>query len=464
MTRHLVHAIIGLAVFASPWIFGPPLIPYLVAGAFVITNGLAVRFGWLKSIHDDRWSSWGTVAYPLALIVILPFTWDEGGEKLYIMQTSFVVMALADPAAAIAGKTWDFGKGAQKYVSGKSFAGSIAFGVTAWFVSGLALTLCSLAGSIGFDEHWIWHIAAIIGICGAALEALGWRGWDNLIIVVGLAGLLLHLHGNEEAIRWLGWHTLIALGFGVGAYLLRVLDASGALAAGLMAESILVFAGPAWAAPPLAFFLLASALSIVANRFRRGEVIRQPRGSRRDAVQVLANGGVGWAVLLLHAARPDPVLFLIYAASFSAAAADTWATEIGTSVRGRTVSLVGFKSVPPGFSGGVSLAGTLASVAGAISVSVATLLVHDSIDPDWVGTGMVVVLSGLAGSTVDSLLGATLQGQYKAPDGTRTESTGGLTNPNELVRGYRWVNNDTVNAVCTLVGALIAFLILNSWR
>jgi uncharacterized membrane protein len=68
------------------------------------------------------------------------------------------------------------------------------------------------------------------------------------------------------------------------------------------------------------------------------------------------------------------------------------------------------------------------------------------------------ILGGLAGSLFDSLLGATVQANYytrnrekmteKAidPDGT----------PNELIRGWRWLNNDWVNFLSSVVGALVS--------
>ncbi len=68
---------------------------------------------------------------------------------------------------------------------------------------------------------------------------------------------------------------------------------------------------------------------------------------------------------------------------------------------------------------------------------------------------------GLAGSLFDSLLGATVQAIYYSssrqketekkidPDGT----------PNTLVRGWRWLDNDLVNFLSSLVGAAVAALV-----
>lgn len=407
------------------------------------------------------------------LLLILPLTLDATGDRLYIMLTSVAIALMADPAAAVAGRAWNLGRGKPHFVEGKSFAGSIAFALTALIVAGLSLTLSSSFLTIGFDHKWIWHVAAIIAICVAAVEALGKRGWDNLLIVLACTGLLLQLHGNNEEVRLFGLYALIAIGFGVGAYAVRFLDASGALAAGLLALSVFVFAGPVWAAAPLTFFLLSSVLSSVSARIRSTtHSPKQERGRHRDAVQVLANGGVGWIILIVFAIWPDPRLIWVYTASFAAAAADTWATEIGTAVRGRTVSIIGAGEVEPGVSGGISVAGLTASMLGAVSVLVAAMLVQGaSSAQELVSTLKVVsdmtaviavIGGGILGSVADSLLGATLQGVYRGEDGVETESRGGPRRPNRLIRGLHWVNNDVVNAFCTLVGAIFAILILYS--
>jgi uncharacterized protein (TIGR00297 family) len=458
MLRHLIHALVGLAVFVSPWVFEGPLVPYAVAGFFVVLNMIALRFRWFGFMHEGRWSSWGTVAYPLALICVLPFTWDETGDRVYIMQVSFVVMSLADPVAAVIGTRLGFVHGLPRFVRGKSLGGSIAFGIVAWIVSGISLTICYRFGSIGFDPMWIWHIAATSAILLAAVEALVRRGWDNLALVCTGAILLLALHGDDHAIRILGWWTLLAIGFAVASYWMRFLDASGSLTAGLFGVTILVLADPVWLVPPVTFFLLSSLLSGCSRRLRGPDALIQARGSRRDSVQVLANGGVGWLLLAVHWVWPAEHWFWIYTATFAAAAADTWATEVGTAVRGKTVSVIGWRPVPPGSSGGVSVAGSVASVLGAVSVLLASAYV---VEPMSFGrVAMAVVGGGILGSSVDSILGASLQAIYRDASGSRFESTDGGGDGLELVRGWAWVNNDTVNVVCTIAGSLFAAVVL----
>ena len=64
----------------------------------------------------------------------------------------------------------------------------------------------------------------------------------------------------------------------------------------------------------------------------------------------------------------------------------------------------------------------------------------------------------MAGSLFDSLLGATTQAIYHCPtcrkETERTLHSCGAST--RLVRGWRWLNNDMVNLISSLVGAAIA--------
>jgi uncharacterized membrane protein len=70
----------------------------------------------------------------------------------------------------------------------------------------------------------------------------------------------------------------------------------------------------------------------------------------------------------------------------------------------------------------------------------------------------VALTSGLVGSLVDSLLGASVQAIYYCPSCTKeTESRlHGCGSSTLHRRGWRWLNNDVVNFLSSFVGALVA--------
>ena len=68
-------------------------------------------------------------------------------------------------------------------------------------------------------------------------------------------------------------------------------------------------------------------------------------------------------------------------------------------------------------------------------------------------------LAGFAGAFLDSLLGATVQAIYYDPVREKeTERRVFMENgqPAEPVRGWEWMNNDVVNFISSIFGALMS--------
>jgi uncharacterized protein (TIGR00297 family) len=200
-----------------------------------------------------------------------------------------------------------------------------------------------------------------------------------------------------------------------------------------------------------AFFVPSTLLSRLGRARKRALHGDEPEA--RNAWQVLANGGVAAIAALagLHGGTP---LAAAFAGAFAAASADTWGTEIGLLARGAPVSLLTFRRVTPGLSGGVTATGIAATLAGAVCVAAVAALL--GLAPFW-----SVAAGGVAGALLDSLLGASLQAlrwcpQCRCDCETRVHACG---SPAELRRGAGWLENDAVNFAATLCGALVAALL-----
>lgn len=259
------------------------------------------------------------------------------------------------------------------------------------------------------------------------------------------------------------WTVAAAIGAGVAfaalAHRARALTASGAAVGGGLAACLVGLGGWAWVGPGLTFFVLSSALSKLQPRPKTEVARRFEKGAVRDAGQVLANGGVAWGLLILWAVLPPSwstgqgVLYAGGCGAFAAAAADTWATELGTLSPERPRSIRSGRPVPTGTSGGVSILGTLGGVLGAGSVAAAALLGATAT----VGLGATITGGGIAGMLADSLAGATIQAQYRDPaTGRHTELPPA---PDAVpVQGWNAITNDTVNWIGTAVGGGVSAL------
>jgi uncharacterized protein (TIGR00297 family) len=224
----------------------------------------------------------------------------------------------------------------------------------------------------------------------------------------------------------------------------------GAMACGVVAA----MAGWAWAAVLIAYFAAGTGVTLLGAARKAERTARVvPQVSARTASQVLANGalftllafgaGASWASPLASAA----------AGALAAASADTWATEIGTLWGGTPRSIARWTPVAPGMSGGVTLTGTVAAVAGAALVAVAASL----LDPraGQADFALAVVGGGFAGAMFDSLLGGTLQARRWCDHCKEwTERRVHPCNYRTVhAVGLRWLSNDVVNATATVVGA-----------
>ncbi|MEP6692372.1 MAG: DUF92 domain-containing protein [Gemmatimonadaceae bacterium] len=152
--------------------------------------------------------------------------------------------------------------------------------------------------------------------------------------------------------------------------------------------------------------------------------------------------------------RGRPVLA---AGSLAAAAADTWATEIGTLAGGAPRMITTWRLLPAGTSGGVTASGLLAALAGAAAMAGAAVAFgwSSSIAP-------AVLAGGVAGSLADSLLGALWQSRRRCDAcamateqrvhrcGARTRASGGVA----------WLTNDAVNCGCALVGGIVTLALV----
>ena len=195
---------------------------------------------------------------------------------------------------------------------------------------------------------------------------------------------------------------------------------------------------------PLFAFLLSGSL---LTRLATGS------GPRRTAAQVLANGGV--AAVAAALGRWPAAL-----GALAAAAADTWATEIGSFSPTPPRLITTLARVSPGRSGGITPLGTIGGAAGAAAIAVCALVAPAVGRPGLAAT----VTAGIVGMLVDSLLGATVQARYACPScGAVMERADPCHEPVELVRGMRWMGNDAVNLAGSLAGALVAAMWPRTW-
>ena len=202
-------------------------------------------------------------------------------------------------------------------------------------------------------------------------------------------------------------------------------------------------------------FLATVAANKLAGKRADPSGLRRKSG-KRDALRVLCNVGVGTVMILLYGVTGAPRLILAYAAVMAESLSDSLASKLGPMGKGKTVDICTFHEVGVGLSGGVSGAGSAAAALGAALIGALCLLLPGA---DGKAALLVTVL-GFLGSLFDSVLGSRIQVKYRCPVcGALTERDRHCGVPGRVERGWRWVNNDTVNLLSNLFAAVLAILV-----
>jgi len=243
---------------------------------------------------------------------------------------------------------------------------------------------------------------------------------------------------------------------GYAAWRANALSFSGAWAATIVGGLIFGLGGLSWAVLLLTFFISSTALSHTFSRRKVHLSDKFAKGSQRDWAQVFANGGLGALLVIVQAFFPEHSwTWVAYAGAIATVNADTWATELGVLSNKPPRLITTGQIVERGTSGGVTLLGTLATLAGAGLIAFVTGL----LSPPIAFSLFVISLAGFAGSLLDSLLGATVQAVYQCHHcATETERHPRHSCGRETlhVHGWRWLNNDMVNFISSIGGAVIA--------
>jgi len=380
------------------------VLPFLVLAAVAATVVDETRpvFDLLARPGDyEEGRLYGLIGLALALaglaVVALQF-----GMALSVYVASALLLGYGNLAQATARDL-----GADPFAATAAFvAGGLAAG-TLGYLAAAALTGAPL------DVPVAVFVAASGALLGALLRSVLYERDDPVVLATVALALWLFADlplqtGATQVVLALA----LAVGLGYVSYALETASITGMLTGVLLALLTVVLGNYGWFAVLVSFF----GIGALSTRFRYEEKRRrglaEDNGGARGSGNVLANSAVALAAVLGFAASPElsvPADLFVYAFAGSVAAAmsDTLSSEIG-GLFDRPRLITTLETVPPGTDGGVTWQGGVAGLAGSgVVAAIATVLL-----PEVSTAGAVVVaLAGFAGMVVDSLLGATVEGE-----------------------------------------------------
>jgi uncharacterized protein (TIGR00297 family) len=235
---------------------------------------------------------------------------------------------------------------------------------------------------------------------------------------------LIHARGLPAAV--------IAVGFAILARAIGSVTDGGAIAGVLVAFVLMLAAGFSGLIPLAVVFLLTLISTAWGYKRKQRLGVAERRRGRR-ASQVLANLGAAalCAAPVVWFPQLQDLLLVAAAAALAEAAADTVSSEMGQAIARSAYMITDFRDVPIGTNGAISIEGTLSGCVAATLVSWMSALVG-FVDWHWVP---IITLAGIGGMFLDSVLGATLEGDGK-------------------------LGNDSVNFISTVFAADVALLVI----
>ncbi|WP_231884201.1 diacylglycerol/polyprenol kinase family protein [Synechococcus sp. MIT S9504] len=177
LSRKIVHIGTGPIVVLAWWLSIPASIAVPVALTVTVITAVNRRLQLLPAVEDIDRNSYGTVAYGLAISLLLILFWPD---QAVAVCAGVLVMAFADGLAGLIGRgmtspSWTV------WQQRKSVAGTLTMGL----VTALVLLLLVLISESPL------HPLRLIAVCALAvgLEQLGRWGIDNLSVpmAVGLS-------------------------------------------------------------------------------------------------------------------------------------------------------------------------------------------------------------------------------------------------------------------------------------
>lgn len=395
--------------------------------------------GAFREHEQEKGFSFGKLIYGIMVFILITLFY----KKMYIVAGAWAIMSIGDGCSSLFGKA--FGKRKLPWNTEKSWIGSAAFvffgglgaAILMWWVSMGQSPAQTIQEQIQTPLIWSYFFtsAFLAAFVAAGVESLPWKINDNITVPL-TAGLFLYA---TTIINWehlSNAHNIIAafgvnISFGLLAYYLKTVSKSGLIAGIVVGTIIYLCLGTGGFLILFTFFTLGSWSSKHKYKWKASHGVAQENKGRRGVRHAVAKGGVGLIMAIMALLTDMPEVFKIaFVAAFATAAFDTISSELGQIYGKRPILITTMKSVPVGTDGAISVEGTILGILSAALIGAEAYLLQlislSSI--------IVVMIAALIGTTVESVLGATIERR-------------------------KWVSNEVINFINISTGAGVSMFL-----
>lgn len=422
--RAAAFALVGCLALVGPWVLGvrEPAIatvaaigPFLAVAAFALTlDSESVLFELFARPADRRNGAlYGLAIFSLAAAALATLTVGFG-MPAYVYVGTILLLVFGNLATQLVRS--------YRYEQVRATAGFVVGGFLA-ASAGQFLTLRLTEETLGTPV--VFFLAASGALFAALLQQLLYQR-DDAFVMVSVALMLwlfstlpLDISTTRVAVALA---VIVVLGY--ASYALETASLPGMLTGVLLCLLTIVLGDYAWFLILIAFFGIGG----LSSKFRFDRKIErgvaQENEGARGTGNVLANSLVALVAVLAAAVSTEygvseAVFFYAFAGALGAALADTLSSEIG-GLYDNPRLITTLEVVEPGTDGAVTWQGEVVGLTGATIVASIGWVAFDGITA--LGAG-VIVFAGFVGMTVDSILGATIEGRFLGNQGVNFLAT-----------------------------------------
>ncbi len=436
-SRKFIHIMVGNWVFLYPMftsLSGLMFTPLV----FVLINYISDKHKLISSMERDNTESKGTIFYAISLSILSFLTYIL--DLPILLYSGMLVLAYGDGLAAVFGSKYKSKLLSRK--NNKSLIGSLVVLAVSLIISLI------LFNNYYFINTYTLCISIIISILSMFLEMVGSKGYDNLNLPLGVASYIYLSIIVNEPFNFIMVNILLTVILLI-AYYKSAIDLEGALLAFIIGLAIYVFGNIYILSSLLGFFIIGSAISKITNETKRRAEDRQDEVGSRSWIQVYSNSLPALILVVIYYYTNDNKFMYLAFITFASAYSDTFSSELGMLFDSKVINILDFKEVSTGVSGGVTLLGLLFGLIGA---SIASLFAIPYLGQSSL---IIITLLGFSGTIIDSILGSSVQRTYVDEEGSLQDKVS-----DNLVKGFRFVDNSLVNFLSISLVALISYIIL----
>ncbi len=412
-TRKLIHLTVGLLIYLLTFFLEKDILLWLIVAGSIFAFA-TFPFPRFHSLHHSQEGSLGTLFYPAgilsAYLVLYP-------ADILFFRVTLLVLVVSDSLANLAGQI-NYHNDRFRLLNPKSLYGLLAYAISALIIF-LVFLPSEFTGS--------FFLLLFLVLLTVASEAVSYRGSDNLSIPLVLA-LFFRYHqaiGPDLILQ-----VIVLTVFSAGAILLfrfHILSRRASVGAWLLGLHLTLVMGWQWLLPVLLFFVT----SVILTKVHAAVAHRASSGGRRNLWQVTANSLWALASTIGYLLSGHDLFITLFIVFMAAVTADTWASEAGPLFNHKAFSLKELRMRKAGITGGISIGGTLAALAGAALV--AALSHYWFFGHYDLRRISLITLAALVGTFADSLLGAFVENKLHTIKPFASQHHGEAITPNDLV-------------------------------